>query len=376
MSAPNSDPMVSLNKLDDFSRNVWSLLGLPIDVLTIAQTTTLIDKAADGKQRLSFVTPNVNWLVNVSKDKAMRRMIIDADLSVIDGAPLVAIAKRLGIPVSERVAGSDLFLHLMQNKAEKSPLSVFFFGGREGAAQAADMKINQGDTAIIRSAGWLNPGFGDIDAMSTPEIINQINQANVDFLIVSLGAVKGQQWIDHNLSRLNVPVISHLGAVVDFTAGTITRAPQWVSKAGFEWLWRIFAEPALWKRYAGDGAILTKLVATRMRPSKTRDDLGSCDAQLVQGQQGQSTIKLKGALTHANLPPIRDCFRQASLLGQSITLDFRQVTVMDLAFLGLCLMLEKHQTRQHKEILLTNIAPALQSMFLRNQMEYPILEKQ
>jgi hypothetical protein len=40
----------------------------------------------------------------------------------------------------------------------------------------------------------------------------------IALFVVALGAKKGQAWIEHNQSRIKAPVISHLGAVVNFTA--------------------------------------------------------------------------------------------------------------------------------------------------------------
>ena len=77
---------------------------------------------------------------------------------------------------------------------------------------------------MLLRAGTI-PGFGDVESMSGDDVRAKINAANADFIIVSLGAAKGQAWIEHNQAHLDAPVIAHLGAVVDFVAGTISRAP-------------------------------------------------------------------------------------------------------------------------------------------------------
>jgi len=96
--------------------------------------------------------------------------------------------------------------------------------------------------------GSMDPGFGTVESMSTDETLAEINRHNIDVIIVSLGAGKGQAWIEANRHKLNAPIISHLGAVINFFAGTVHRAPQWVQKQGLEWCWRILQEPSLWKR--------------------------------------------------------------------------------------------------------------------------------
>ena len=98
-----------------------------------------------------------------------------------------------------------------------------------------------------------------------------MNAARPDFLVVSLGAAKGQAWIMRNLHRLDVPLVSHLGAVVNFVAGEVRRAPRWMQRSGLEWAWRVKEEPALLRRYAGDALRLLPLAwrerAARRRPA-------------------------------------------------------------------------------------------------------------
>lgn len=243
---------------DDFDRNVWCVLGLPVDISTIDSAVGDLEVSIRDKRRLSFVTPNVNWLVRAWNDAGARKEVIDADLSLIDGAPLLAIARLLGVPAPTRVAGSDLFDVLRKRPAYGGrKMKVYFFGGRDGAAEGAAQALNS-EMGPLEAVGWRNPGFGNVEAMSAQEYIDDINDADPDFVVVSLGAAKGQAWIDRNKERLNAPVTAHLGAVVDFTSGDIARAPEWMRRAGLEWLWRIKEEPCLWRRYyhAYGGAII------------------------------------------------------------------------------------------------------------------------
>ena len=63
---------------DDFDRDVWCLLGLPVDIADVQSAVSEIEGAARDNRRLSFVTPNVNWLVRALKDKEARRQVIDS----------------------------------------------------------------------------------------------------------------------------------------------------------------------------------------------------------------------------------------------------------------------------------------------------------
>ena len=363
---------VRLLERDDFDRDVWCVLGAPIDMADIPAAVTTIEAAVRDGERLSFVTPNVNWLVRMLDDAESRRQIIDADLSLADGAPIVAAAKMIGAPIRSRAAGSDLFEALRQRSAIGRKLKVFFFGGRDGSAQASYDAVNA-DRGGMEAVGWLNPGFGSVEDMSSEQIIDEINAAEPDFIVVALGAAKGQAWIDRNLYRLNAATIAHLGAVVDFTAGAVERAPSWVAKAGLEWLWRIKSDPALWKRYATDGISLLKVMATRGRLflGAKIDQTISMDAKAtVSRTVNGSRIRLSGDLLNSGLKEVRAAFREAAKAGADVELDLTDAMQIDHAFLGLVLMLEKHVSRADGQIVIVNASKEASRLFSANQMPY------
>jgi N-acetylglucosaminyldiphosphoundecaprenol N-acetyl-beta-D-mannosaminyltransferase len=81
-------------------------------------------------------------------------------------------------------------------------------------------------------------------------MLAKIKQARPDLLLVALGSPKQELWIDKHLNELQPAVAVAVGAGLDFVAGTISRAPPWISKLGMEWLYRMAQEPRrLWRRY-------------------------------------------------------------------------------------------------------------------------------
>jgi N-acetylglucosaminyldiphosphoundecaprenol N-acetyl-beta-D-mannosaminyltransferase len=356
---------------DDFDRDVWCLMGLPADVSGVDQAMAAIDQAVRANRKLSFVTPNVNWLVRALRDSTARQEILNADLSLVDGAPLVMMAKLLGIPIRSRVAGSDLFEALRRRPGfVGSKLKVFFFGGREGAAEAAAKAVND-ENGGVRAVGFLNPGHGDVESMSTQAVIKEINANKPDFVVVALGAAKGQAWIECNRERLTAPVTAHLGAVIDFTAGGVARAPRWMQSAGLEWAWRIKEEPSLWRRYLKDGLSLIHLMATCLAPQLVRlTDSGQPAAADVRHLADETHVMLSGDLRRESLAPVRDAFRACAASGRVVCLDFTKVESFDRAFLGLVLMLEAHLARSGGQIVLVGASPSQRRLFKANNMNY------
>lgn len=357
---------------DDFDRDVWCILGLPIDAADIPDAVEAVETAVRSGRRLSFVTPNVNWLVRALDDETARRQVLNADLSLADGAPLVAVARLLGAPIRRRAAGSDLFEALaLRPGFPGRRIRVFFFGGRDGSAEAACAALAR-KPGGLEAAGWLNPGFGDVASMSSETVIAEINAAAPDFVVVALGAAKGQEWIEANRSRLTAPVIAHLGAVVDFAAGTVRRAPRWITAIGLEWAWRIAEEPALWRRYGRDALSFGGILATRLAPQVFlgRGRGRGAAAATVKRQADGVVVQLSARLAHAGLQPVRAAFREAAAAGAPVILDFRDVRSLDRAFLGLVLMLEK--TLPAGGLKTAAASRRLTALLAANAMIYPI----
>lgn len=353
-------------------RNSWSLLGLPFDAVTMQQAVDQVVDAIDKQERCFLSTPNLNFAVACQQDVDFYQCVVDSDLSVADGMPLIWIAKLLGIPITERVAGSSLFEQLSLTSRTKK-ISVFFFGGEKGIAEKAVKQLNANSVGMT-ACGFYDPGFVSVDAMSTPEIINKINASQPDFLVVALGAKKGQAWIQKNRHQLNAPVISHLGAVINFVAGSVERAPILWQRLGMEWLWRIRQEPNLWRRYFFDGLAFGKLLLLNVFPLALYDRLlkRSADYHLpieLKTQQTDITIiNLAGSAHYADLEKIRGIFSE--VLQQSsqknVELNCAQLSYIDAAFIATLQLFQRYLNEQGRQISLSNLPRRIKRLLKLN----------
>lgn len=363
---------------DPFSRNVYCILGLPLDAIDLIEATNRIVWSASNRARCFLSTPNLNWIVACQRDSFLRQSVIDSDLSVADGMPLVWVARCLGIPVKERVAGSAIFESLRCRSEKK--ISVFFFGGPEGIAEAACKRLNQ-EFGGITCVGYANPGFGSVSDMSTPEIIDSINASGADFVVVSLGAKKGQAWIEQNRGALLAPVLSHLGAVVNFVAGTVSRAPVWMQRSGLEWLWRIKEEKKLWRRYAVDGMVFVRLFLTRVVPYRlflrsnrpSLHKLASASIEIRDTHIG-TEIVLRGFFSEGNLTLVRQSFAQGARSRKHISVDLSAVSYVDSAFVGLLLVLAGESRRQGASLVVTGVSSNIRRILRYCCVEYLLTE--
>jgi len=353
--------------LPDFSREVRCLLGLPFDMVSLEAAEQRIRAAAANRTSCFLSTPNLNFLIAAQSDSAFRNSVINSDLSLADGMPLVWIARLLGIPIRGRVAGSDLFELLRVGAPNR--LSVYFFGGMEGVAETACRRLNAESSGLM-CAGFESPGFAPIQEMSSDESIEKVNASGADFLVVSLGAKKGQAWIEFNRAQISVPVISHLGAVINFVAGRVDRAPIWMQRAGLEWLWRIKEEPGLWRRYTTDGLVFLRLLFTRVIPyawlmywhKPTGRKLDFADIELSE-DGGEIIIRLRGAWVQNSLRPLRECFSSPVLVGKDIRIEMKHVTYVDSAFIGLLLLMYGDRQRQGRRLSVSNLKKNVRDIF-------------
>lgn len=267
------------------------LFGVPFDVATLEQVRARIFAAVSEREQLIFTTPNVNFLARANSDSRFREDILRAKLSLADGMPIVWMGRLLGIPFSERIAGSDLLESLIVEPGPR-PLRVFFFGGVKGAAEAAMQAVNERAGGLV-AVGACFPGFIPVEQMSDDATIDQINRCNPDFLVVALGAAKGHRWIESNRHRLKVPVISHLGAAVNFVAGRLRRAPLGLQRLGLEWTWRIKEEPVLFRRYARDAWFLAQLLLGFVLPeAASRWFRGNIPSSLRVTSSGEAAVTI------------------------------------------------------------------------------------
>jgi len=342
--------------MTDFYRNVHCLMGLPVDALSMNEAVRQLQQARLTRKKCFFSTPNLNFLMASQKQPTFRESVCMSDLSLADGMPLVWVAKLLHVPIRERVSGSDLFDQLRQQT--ENLWRVFFFGGPKGVGQDACLAIGDQSVGVLPT-GYIYPGFVNTQEMSREDLMQCINQSQPDLVVVSLGAAKGQDWICRNRHQLDAPVIGHLGAVINFVAGNVLRAPRWMQRTGLEWLWRAKEEHTLIRRYFADGLGFLRMLGTRVLPlivhqalqKPTQADLQA--ASITCERQGsQNLVTLRGAWHASNLQPIRDAFTRIEQESRSVVLNMAGIQSIDSAFVGLLLLLDQSLRDRHLSLCL------------------------
>ena len=171
----------------------------------------------------------------------------NAIINLPDGKPLSIIAKFYGHKNIERVTGPD-FMEEIFKISENEGYKHYFYGSTEDTLnKMIDLiKIKYPNISI---EGYYSPPFKSNVEIESKEFIDNINNLNVDFLWVGLGAPKQEEWMAIHHKKINALMIG-VGAGFDYHAGNIKRAPNWIQNCSLEWVYRLLQDPKrLFRRY-------------------------------------------------------------------------------------------------------------------------------
>ncbi len=228
-----------------------AILGVPIDDVSTGEAIELITRMMLSGRPHYFATANVDFLVQAQHDPELHRILLDADLVVCDGSPVLWASRLLGHKLPERVAGSDLVPLLLRVAAERG-LRVYLLGATGESMADAIARLRREYPGLV-VAGHYSPPFAPLLDMDHAAITGRIRDARPDLLLVAFGCPKQEKWIAMHSRTLGVPVSAGIGASIDFLSGHVRRAPLWMQRIGLEWAFRLLQEPRrLAARYARD----------------------------------------------------------------------------------------------------------------------------
>ena len=252
------------------------LFGLKLDPVTLSGAVARVRRWCDDWRAAGrpagtakvVVTPNVDHLVKLhrTRDPAVTAAYRAADLTLADGTPVVAASRWFGRPVPERVPGSDLVPALLDSATGEAPLTVFLLGAGPGVADIAAENVRR-DAPHAEVVGTHCPPLGfERDEEENRVILDRLAAAKPDVLVVGLGFPKQELWVHVHRDRLCCGAALCVGATIDFLAGNVPRAPDWMGPVGLEWTYRLWREPRrLAGRYATDLAVFPRVLWRQWR---------------------------------------------------------------------------------------------------------------
>lgn len=222
------------------------MLGIEIDSLSLE---SLFDEIFSFEKKTIVANVNIHAMNIAYGNKKFRAFLEQSALTFCDGAGIILAAKILGDTIVERITYADFLWDLARVVSEKK-MTMYFLGASSGTALSAKENL-QMKYPTLQVLGTHHGYFEkEKTSIENRKVIDEINTAAPDILIVGMGMPLQEYWILENFDELNVKIIFNGGAAFDYVSGELKRAPRWMTDHGLEWLGRLIIEPRrLWRRY-------------------------------------------------------------------------------------------------------------------------------
>ena len=241
------------------------VLGVHVGVLTRHRLNSLLREALDEGLRgwISYV--NV-YALNISRDAPWFRLFLnDSLLTYCDGQGVRLGAAIGGKSLPERIVMSDWIYDICELAVVRQA-KIYLLGSTPPVLELAvtTLRTQYPELEIVGSH------HGHISDLESDLLVQSINKADPDLLIVGMGMPLQEQWILKYGERLQARLIFNAGSCFDYVAGTKRRCPNWMGVMGLEWLYRLAQEPhRLWKRYLiGNPRFVFRVIGETFRKKK------------------------------------------------------------------------------------------------------------
>ncbi len=245
------------------------IFNVPIHTLTLDEVLALMVQTVQQQERMVATYVNAHVLNIAYTTPWFRDYLNQCTIVFCDGFGVKWGAKLLGYNIPERFSLPDWIDRLAQTACQHN-YSLYLLGTKPGVVAKTATLLEQRHPGL-RIVGT-HHGYFDkrVDGMENRAVIQAINAAKPDILIVGLGTLHQEHWLKENWHSLEAHVALAVGAAFDYVSGEVARGPRWMTDNGLEWLSRLVVEPRrLWRRYViGNPLFLWRILLQRVRGSK------------------------------------------------------------------------------------------------------------
>jgi exopolysaccharide biosynthesis WecB/TagA/CpsF family protein len=239
---------VGLKECSMIDKGKKNVLGILVNALNYEAAVSKILAAASAGKPMSVSALAVHGVMTGVLDSTHRYRLNHLDLVLPDGQPVRwALNLLYHTQLPDRVYGPNTMLQICERAAEEG-LSIYLYGSKASVLEALSHNLCQRFPKLI-IAGTQPSKFRQVSPQEKQEIVQQIRNSGAAITFVGLGCPRQEVWAYEYRDDLSMPLIA-VGAAFDFHAGTLAKSPEFLSKIGLEWLFRLIKEPKrLWKRY-------------------------------------------------------------------------------------------------------------------------------
>ena len=218
------------------------ILGIPFSPLGFDDAVERIGELIDSGTPHQIVLANAHTVKLAGRDPSYHAILRSASLVLRDGFGLELASMLAARRLRDNFVGTDFVPRLLTHLEPRRP-RVFLYGAAPGVADAVAHTLSRRCPGI--EVVGTEHGYGSREAAA-----KQVDAVSPDILLVALGNPLQEQWIAENLAQMNVRVAIGVGALFDYLAGRVPRAPRLVRTLRSEWIFRLAIEPRrLWHRY-------------------------------------------------------------------------------------------------------------------------------
>ena len=225
-----------------------NVLGVGVHAVDLPRAVEAIETAVAERQRGYVCVTGVHGVMEAQRDPRFREIMDRALLVVPDGMPMVWVGRTQGLDQIGRVFGPDLMSEMCRRSA-KTNVTHFLYGGKTGVAEELRSNLERRYPGL-QILGTFTPPFRPLLPNEQVDLENLLARLKPDVIWVGLSTPKQERFMSEFISRVPQTIMIGVGAAFDVHTGRAKDAPDWVKKAGLQWVHRLLQEPSrLWRRY-------------------------------------------------------------------------------------------------------------------------------
>ena len=233
---------------DKVTQQYANVLGVQVSAINLGMAVNMADRWIAARNRGYICVTGVHGVMEAQRDHEFLRILNHAFMNVPDGMPMTWVGRLQGLSQMDRVFGPDFMASMCQLSVQRG-YRHFLYGGEPGVAELLKEALQKRFPGL-RVVGTYTPPFRALTAAEEDDVLTQVQASKPHILWVGLSTPKQEKFMAHYIDRLEVPLLVGVGAAFDYHTGRIRDCPNWVKRAGMQWLHRLLQDPRrLWRRY-------------------------------------------------------------------------------------------------------------------------------
>ena len=266
------------------------VLGVNVSGINLRRAIKLAESWLATKRPGYICVSGVHGIMEAQRDTELRQILNRAVINVPDGMPLSWVGRLRGFRQMDRVFGPDFMSAICQRSVSRG-YRHFLYGGQPGVAEHLK-EVLQGRFPGLQIVGTWTPPFRALNNQEERDLLAQVHACSPDIVWVGISTPRQERFMAQYADRLKVPLLVGVGAAFDYHTGRIRDSPNWLKRAGLQWLHRLLQDPRkLWRRYLRNNpAFLWKIIPQLLSMRRKADHSTRANSVCVANTRHQNSF--------------------------------------------------------------------------------------